>query len=441
MLSGLLRLRRGQREAIAGELRDHLVEHVLHLEQQGVSHDEAVRRAITEFGDAAALAASFSALVRTRRRRLIMRCTIGTTLVMAGLMIGIFAFRPEVEDDPNLARAQGRGSAAKKEPAVKGEGQSIAERRDADAIAREKLRMKTKVEFSQILLSDMLDFISDMTDVQHYLDERSINEAGAAVDSQVTLQLKDVPVDMVLDLVFRQLNLGYTLRNGVMIVQSQDDLRSKTDVRVYRVPEDAAMELAALIPATVDVDSWDFTQPSPHAAGYAGMMGGMGGMPAGAAAPVGGVGGGGPGIGTVRVFRGALVISQTPDVHQKIEKLLADLDPVMARGRPTVDQILGPGGQGLPSSVESGGGYPPPHRGGYGRPYGGGYPPPSRGRSGEVYPPGYPPQQQPGAGATPAPSDPTRSAEGGSGVPQNATESTADSNAAKAAEAGTKEDE
>ena len=106
LLSGMLRLRRTQQSDIAGELRDHLIEHVAELERRGVPHEQAVREALTEFGDAAALAASFSALVRTRRRRLIMRCTIGTTLVMAGLMIGVFAFRPPVENDPNVVQAQ-----------------------------------------------------------------------------------------------------------------------------------------------------------------------------------------------------------------------------------------------------------------------------------------------------------------------------------------------
>jgi hypothetical protein len=46
LLSGMLRLRRTQREGIAGELRDHLVEHVAHLEASGIAHEEAVRRAL-----------------------------------------------------------------------------------------------------------------------------------------------------------------------------------------------------------------------------------------------------------------------------------------------------------------------------------------------------------------------------------------------------------
>src|SRR5687767_14364688 len=106
LLSGMLRLRRSQRASISGELRDHLIEHVAHLEASGSTHEEAVRRALEEFGDAAALAANFSALVGMRRRRLIMRCTIGTTVVMTGLVVAMLAFRPPVIDDPAVAKAQ-----------------------------------------------------------------------------------------------------------------------------------------------------------------------------------------------------------------------------------------------------------------------------------------------------------------------------------------------
>jgi hypothetical protein len=98
LLTGLLRLRSRQQAAISEELRDHLVEHVAHLEARGVTHDEAVRAALAEFGDAAALAANFSHLVRARRRRLIMRCTIGTACVLVGLAIGIVALRPQETD-------------------------------------------------------------------------------------------------------------------------------------------------------------------------------------------------------------------------------------------------------------------------------------------------------------------------------------------------------
>src|SRR6202008_3010532 len=55
LLAGLLRLGDKQRRAIAEELRTHLEDRVEELLARGVSRDEAVQRALAEFGDAAGL--------------------------------------------------------------------------------------------------------------------------------------------------------------------------------------------------------------------------------------------------------------------------------------------------------------------------------------------------------------------------------------------------
>ncbi len=318
LLGGMLRLRRTQRAHVAGELRDHLIEHVAHLEASGITHEEAVRRALEEFGDAAALAANFSALVGMRRRRLIMRCTIGTTVVMTGLVVAMLAFRPRVFDDPSLVNAQTESNAA-------GTAQlsgNAAPRRDsrpmtadADTTAQRKLKEKGEVEFDGVPLAEVLEYLSDRHSIQHYVDKRSLQDAGIAMDAPVTLRLKDVPLDMVLDLLLREHQLGYRLRNGVIMIASEGDVQSQTEVRVYRIPQETADELLMLIPETIEPQSWRTGAPVAlmGGGGYGGMGGGMG----------GGIEASGPG--SIRSFRGVLVISQTPEIHQKIDKLLEDL--------------------------------------------------------------------------------------------------------------------
>ena len=91
LLTRLLRLGGKQREKIAGELRAHLEDRLEELLARGVSREEAVRRALEEFGDAAGLAAEFVSLSRNRRRRWLMRLTTfsvaATVLLAAGLAI------------------------------------------------------------------------------------------------------------------------------------------------------------------------------------------------------------------------------------------------------------------------------------------------------------------------------------------------------------------
>jgi hypothetical protein len=387
LLSGMLRLRRTQRESISGELRDHLIEHVAQLEANGSTHEEAVRRALEEFGDAAALAANFQALVGMRRRRLIMRCTIGTTVVMTGLVVAMLAFRPDVVDDPGIAKAQDapkvevvddEPAAEDKSSAIVGRGIKSQNERANDA-TRKKLDWLIDVDFNEVPLGVALESFSKQVGTQVYLDPRALVDLAITSDDPVSLSLKQVPGEMALDLLLRPIQLSYTLRNGVIMVSSQAEIDANPEVRVYYVPADSTHQLIELIPLTVAPTTW---------------------------AAVGG-------LGSIRPFRDSLVISQTSEVHQDIEKLLKDLEPALAKGprKQAADGATGDGygqtgqpgygavgyGGTSPGRYGAGGvqpGYGQTGAGGYGSTSGGGY-----GRVGGQ--PGYGATgSQPGYGAT-----------------------------------------
>lgn len=314
-----------------------------------------------------------------------MRCTIGTTVVMTGLVVAMLAFRPEVRDDPNVARAQAESESRSEKQKDGVKKKTAPPPRDPDQRTRLALKEPTNVEFTETPLNIVLDILSEKHGVQNYIDKRSIIDVNISQQEPVTLDLEDVPLDMVLDLMLRELRLGYRVRNGVIVVASEEDLHSRTEVRVYRVPDGMGMaeELAALIPATIDDESWreHIVQVHPggrRSAGYGAAGGGYG------AAGYGGVGmesgeavGGPQGVGTIRVFRGTLVISQTPEVHQKIEKLLADLDRAGAmepQRRPDGPREGDRGGYGGPPQaspfgepVQPGYGQTGSEGGGYGR--------------------------------------------------------------------------
>ena len=77
-------------------------------------------------------------------------------------------------------------------------------------------------------------------------------------------------------------------------------------------------------------------------------MGGMGGLEEGG------------GVGSIRVFRGVLVVSQTPEVHQKIEKLLDDLEKVLPpQSRTPGTGMMSPhSAPGFGTTTPPGAGYP-----------------------------------------------------------------------------------
>src|SRR6185369_7063618 len=95
LLGKFLRLRPGQRVEIADELRDHLEARLEELSRGGLSRAEAVRRALDEFGDAACLADHFSQLARERKKRFLMRCTLGTVSAAALVLIVVTSLWPQ----------------------------------------------------------------------------------------------------------------------------------------------------------------------------------------------------------------------------------------------------------------------------------------------------------------------------------------------------------
>lgn len=95
LLARCLRLSPGQREQIADELRDHLQERLEELARAGMPHEKAVLQAIEEFGDAAVLAAHFTSIARRKRRRTLMRLSLGSVAALCAAMFVAFAFWPE----------------------------------------------------------------------------------------------------------------------------------------------------------------------------------------------------------------------------------------------------------------------------------------------------------------------------------------------------------
>jgi hypothetical protein len=223
---------------------------------------------------------------------------------MTGLVVAMVAFRPPVMDDPSIVKAQAEGSSTRATTATAPpDAISTAVRRNEEmsAATRRKLDTLIDVDFNNdTALGEALHFIGTKLDVQFFLDTNSLADLNISSVTPVTLQLKQVPAEMAIDVIMRQLQTGYTVRSGVVMVFSKTALDEHVETRVYHIPQDSAFELAELIPGSLAPTTWD---------------------------TVGGAA-------SIRVFRDSLVISQTPEVHQKIEKLLKDLEPALAKGPP-----------------------------------------------------------------------------------------------------------
>lgn len=325
LLSRMLQLRSGQTEAIAEELRLHLEERLDELTDRGVDPKKAVNIALGEFGDATALANQFTEISRMKRRRVMMRSMVG------GVCVAIVAFATLMTVWPQ-GQTQLLGI-AQAEPAANESGEKPIETDLADDETQVKLEKKIDADFAERPLNEVLAELAERIEVQFYVDTASLEEIGLSQDTPVTFALKNIPAEMALRLIFKNLGLSYFLDNGVIIVTTAEEMSKKLSVRMYDVKS--------------LVSNSNPSQPVAVPMMMGGGMGvGMPGMEMQNMAMMNGYPGssseflfinmivqvidpsswnnaGGPG--TLSVYRGILVVRQTESAHQEIEILLDEL--------------------------------------------------------------------------------------------------------------------
>ncbi len=108
-----------------------------------------------------------------------------------------------------------------------------------------------------------------------YIDPVGLNEAEKTMQSPITLNLDGVPLKKSLKLLLKQLDLTYTVKDGLMTITYYKSGDQQTEIRVYPVADLAIIPISLLT-----------------GGGGGGMGGGMGGGGMG-----GGMGGGGMGGG------------------------------------------------------------------------------------------------------------------------------------------------
>lgn len=340
LLGGMLRLGRKQREMVARELRDHLEQHVADQLERGVAKEAAIRHALADLGDAASLAASFARVVNWRRRRVVMRCTLGSVVGALLILLGVnfFQGQPDLPDKahaqqpaqgaaaglasgsgPGGLGAEGLGAADGVARAIEEEEVGPLAEAEKNSQSRRKLAMDMDVEFTDMPLTDCLAFVGEFTQVQFYVDRRQLTELGLSPqDIPVTLSLHAVPASMVLDLMLDQAGgeIAYYLRSGVLIVTQKNAINQ--ELSVYPVTlhgpdgeRTTAKELSDLIMKTIGSGEWQDQG----------------------------------GSGNIVPFQNMLIVLQTPDVHEQIRKLLLDLEAAQQK-MPRVYGSTG-GGEGV----------------------------------------------------------------------------------------------
>jgi hypothetical protein len=343
LLGRLLRLAPAQREQIADELRDHFEERLEELMRLGRSRADAIQQALEEFGDAAGLAADFTHIARRTKRRLIMRCTLGTIGGLAAAILLAMALWPDNTRVAMNPRAVAQQPA--EEPQLTALPVAEASKKsehDEQAAVEKKLNTRIDaIDFAQKPLSEVLAFLSDQIKVDILFNRTLAAELGITLDHPVDLQVRHTAVmaRTVLELVLEQVgtrDVDYTVRDGLVYVTRK---YQADEIRVYN-----CRDLMKTANVAVGADGGMPGQPGFH--GAAGGLGG-GGFP-------GGYGGGGFGIGSdqiglpqvivstihpetwsegggsgsIQEFNGLLIVKHSQAIHREIHELLDQIREV-----------------------------------------------------------------------------------------------------------------
>jgi HAAS domain-containing protein len=370
LLTRLLRVAPPQREQLAEEFRAHLEDRLDELLAGGMSREKAVHTAIGEFGDAAVLAAELAQIAQRRRRRLLMKMSYAGVAGLALVGLLVFALWPDGRQaqGPPAAVAQGAGQEKTETPAPL---PKAAPDRASQAHAKIQAALETETEFDfkDTPLKDFIDFIGANYKIPVVLCRGTLEDAAISPDTPVTSSLRGISLRSALRITLGELKLSFVIWDEVLQITTTEDAASRLVTRVYDCRELLALPsppgssrpirgkgiaggggffAVQDEPATKAPTPAGGTPSAPSGNAEAGgappVSGGEGGVKAakaGEEAPkerelsdaenlirliTTTVGPdswdevGGPG--TVAEYKGLVVVSQTWEIHEKIERLL-----------------------------------------------------------------------------------------------------------------------
>ncbi|MBC7854235.1 MAG: hypothetical protein IAF94_12440, partial [Pirellulaceae bacterium] len=269
LLCRLLRIAPPQREQVAEEFRTHMEDRLEELLSKGMDRAAAVKLALEEFGDAAGLAAQIASISQGRRKRWIMRIGTVSVVGLAAAVLLAVALWPEG------ARVKAPQVVAQAGAAAGAPGAGAPALGQNEPSIEDKLAQRIDVEYPETPFKEVLDDLKERAGIQMYLNAKAIKSAVPdALEAPITINLKQVRLDMVLDILLEQAgddSLAYVERDGILIISTSEALSGASEVKVYNCRDLLAM--ASPVPAP-------------------GMMMGPGGMMDGHLMPGGHSGGG-----------------------------------------------------------------------------------------------------------------------------------------------------
>jgi hypothetical protein len=243
ILSRLLRLSPAQKDAISDELRDHLERRLADLLQSGMPREEAITKAMDEFGDVTGLALDLTKVSRTPLRKVVMRSTIAASVAAVVIVGWITLFAPEHRlAAPPMVQAQQEQPGGKEGTETKRANQPAADNERGkpntpspllallgdEELFPEFLTRKIDVNFVDNPLTEVCEFLSHTHGVPALIHKSALQDNGIDLDMPITLQLTGLTFEEVLNHLTRPMGLAWEVDGGLVRITVRDHVRYQT---------------------------------------------------------------------------------------------------------------------------------------------------------------------------------------------------------------------
>jgi hypothetical protein len=104
-----------------------------------------------------------------------------------------------------------------------------------EAKIRQALKQPAKFDFTETPLRDVIDFLKDQHGIEIQLDSKALEDEAIGTDAPITRSVDGVSLAVGLKLLLHDLDLTYVVRDGVMLITTQDAARRMLELRVYDV--------------------------------------------------------------------------------------------------------------------------------------------------------------------------------------------------------------
>ncbi len=102
----------------------------------------------------------------------------------------------------------------------------------------QKLKTPVSLQFTDAALSQVLDHLADLSDINIHVDSQGLAAEGVSTDTPVTVNLKqDISLKSALNLILEPLHLGYVIKDEVLKITSEQYRNGELTIHMYPVAD------------------------------------------------------------------------------------------------------------------------------------------------------------------------------------------------------------